>query len=83
MFLCFLVSVKNLTVTIDETTYRNARIAAAERGVSVSALVRSLLGDLHPRDARAEAVRKALNAMDAVKDFSAGNRLSREELHER
>lgn len=31
---------KNLTVSLDEKSYRRAKIAAAERGQSVSALVR-------------------------------------------
>ena len=83
MFLCFCVFVKNLTVTIDEDTYRLARVAATEQGVSMSGLVRDLLAGLRPRETRAEAVRSALAAMDAVKEFAAGNRLSREELHER
>jgi hypothetical protein len=83
VFLCFCVFVKNLTVTIDEETYRLAHIAAAEQGVSVSGLVRDLLAGLRPRDTRAEAVRNAFAAMDAVKKFAAGNRLSREALHER
>ena len=75
---------KNVTVTLDEATHRAARIAAAERGVSLSALVRDLLAQLPPRvDAQSEAVRKSLAAMDRVKAFSAGNRLSREALHDR
>ena len=34
---------KNITVSIDEETYRLSRIKAAERGTSVSALVRGYL----------------------------------------
>ena len=74
---------KNLTVTVDEETYRLARLAAAEQGVSVSGLVRSLLAELRPRETRAEAVQRALAAMDTVRKFAAGDRLSREQLHER
>jgi len=37
------VNTKNITVTIDSETYRNARIKAAEADTSVSALVRSFL----------------------------------------
>lgn len=83
VFLCFRVPVKNLTITIDDETYRQARMAAAEQGVSMSALVRDMLSMLRPGDARADAVQRALAAMDAVKKFSAGNRLSREDLHAR
>ena len=34
---------KNITISVDEDTYRNARIKAAEADTSVSALVRSFL----------------------------------------
>ena len=37
---------KNITVSIDEYTHRQARIRAAELGTSVSALVRVLLNRL-------------------------------------
>ena len=37
---------KNITVSIDEETHRNARIRAAELGTSVSALVRGYLRGL-------------------------------------
>lgn len=37
---------KNITVSIDEETHRNARIRAAELGTSVSALVRGYLREL-------------------------------------
>ena len=37
---------KNITVSVDEGTYRLARIRAAELGTSVSALVRSYLRSL-------------------------------------
>lgn len=37
---------KNITVTVDDETYRKARIKAAERDTSVSALVKRFLTDL-------------------------------------
>lgn len=37
---------KTITISVDEETYRLARIEAAERGTSVSALVRDYLVDL-------------------------------------
>ena len=37
------MTTKNITVSVDEETYRNARIRAAEAETSVSALVRSFL----------------------------------------
>ena len=75
---------KNVTLSIDEDTHRAARIVAAERGVSLSALVRDYLTGLRSEtDPRREAVFRSLEAMDEVKRFSASNRMAREELHER
>ena len=44
---------KNITVSIDENTYRLARIRAAELDTSVSALVRNYLRSLVGNDAEA------------------------------
>jgi hypothetical protein len=41
--------IKNLTVSLDEQTYRRAKIAAAERGLSLSALVREYFRSLRDR----------------------------------
>ena len=38
---------KNITVSVDEETYRRARVKAAEAGTSVSALVRKFLVTLN------------------------------------
>jgi hypothetical protein len=38
--------VKNTTVTVDDQTYRRARIKAAEQNTSVSALVKRFLTEL-------------------------------------
>ncbi len=40
---CEAVEVKNITVSVDDETYRHSRIKAAEAGTSVSALVRAFL----------------------------------------
>ena len=39
---------KNITVSIDEHTHRQARVRAAELGTSVSALVRTYLNPSSP-----------------------------------
>lgn len=75
---------KNITVSLDDSTYRKARIIAAERGTSVSALVKEFLaglakgGDEKARLKRAEQVLR-----DQIKDFRGADRLSRDELHSR
>jgi plasmid stability protein len=76
--------VPNVTVSVPDDIYRAARIRAAERGSSVSALVADYLRSLSERDAefdRLEAQQKTVQAQ--VQNFSAGDRLDREELHER
>jgi plasmid stability protein len=59
------VTVKNITVTVPDNVYRNARIRAAERGTSVSALVAGYLRSLSGRQAefsRLEAQQKQIQS---------------------
>jgi len=75
---------KNITLSVPDETYRKARIAAARRDTSVSALVAGLLDELaHGRpkpDRRAAAIDAAFNAVPC---FAASGRLSRDQLHDR
>lgn len=74
----------NITVTVPDEVYRLARIRAAERGSSVSALVSEYLGSLSEREAefeRLEAQQRRIQ--EEIHRFSARGRLSREEAHER
>ena len=74
----------NITVSVPEDVYRAARIRAAERGSSVSALVAEYLGSLSEREAefaRLEAQQKRI--VSEIEHFSASDRLSRDEIHER
>jgi plasmid stability protein len=76
--------VPNVTVSVPEDIYRAARIRAAERGSSVSALVADYLRSLSERDAgfdRLEAQQKSVQVQ--IERFSACDRLDRGELHER
>jgi uncharacterized protein YdaU (DUF1376 family) len=76
--------VKNITVSVDDQTYRRARIIAAERGTSVSAIVKQFLanlarsGDENERLKQAEALLR-----EGITEFRAADRLSRDELHQR
>jgi plasmid stability protein len=75
---------KNITVSIPDDVYRAARIRAAERGTSVSSLVAEYLRSLPEREAefaRLEAQQRRVQ--DEIKSFRAGDRLGRDELHER
>ena len=75
---------KNITVTVPDDVYRNARIRAAERGTSVSALVAEYLRSLSGREAefsRLEAQQKQIQSQ--ISRFRARDRLDRDQLHDR
>jgi hypothetical protein len=75
----------NITISVDDITYRTARIVAAERGISVSALVRDYLQSLRPSPNAADlaALVKTFDWAASTGNFSAGDRLSREDIHDR
>jgi plasmid stability protein len=76
--------VKNITVSVSDDVYRAARIRAAERGSSVSALVGEYLRSLSGADAefaRLEAQQRVVQA--EIDAFRAGDRLGRDEIHDR
>ncbi len=76
---------KNITVSVDDETYRRARTKAAEQDTSLSALVRRFLVELVSEEDTGERglelQERDLRAQ--IRDFSAGDRLSREDVHER
>ena len=75
---------KNLTLSLDDETYRQARIAAAERGTSVSALVRDYLQTFTRALGTAPDPSVALfTALDQAGTFRAADRLNRDEAHAR
>jgi len=77
-------SVKNVTVSLNDDVYRRARVVAAERDTSVSALVRDFLISLGQEETEFER-RKRLQdeVLRSIVDFRAGDRLSRSEAHDR
>ena len=75
---------KNITVTVPDDVYREARVTAAERGSSVSALVAQFLSSLSDREAefaRLEAQQRSVQRR--IGSFSARDRLDRDAVHER
>jgi plasmid stability protein len=75
----------NITLSLDDNTYRTARIVAAERGTSVSAMVRDYLQSLRPNPNAADyaALVATLDWAASTGNFSAQDRLSREDIHDR
>jgi plasmid stability protein len=75
---------KNITVSVDDETYRRARIKAAERDTSVSRMVREFLSRVAGEESQFERLaRQERELRERIENFSASDRLSREELHER
>ncbi len=75
---------RNITVTVPDEVYRRARVRAAERGTSVSALVGEYLAALAESSAefaRLVAQQEAIQA--EVGRFRASDRLRRDEVHRR
>jgi hypothetical protein len=75
---------KNITVTVEDDLYRRARIKAAEENTSLSALVKAFLQQLTEEESDFQR-RKRLQheTMASIHVFSAGDRLNRDEVHER
>lgn len=80
---------RNITLAIDDATYRRAPLRATGRGTSVSGLVRDLLQSLDAsqaspeREAKAKAKAKAqFTTMDEARGYSALTRLTRAQAHE-
>jgi plasmid stability protein len=76
--------VKNITVSVPDEVYRDARVAAAERGSSVSALVVRYLRSLSERTrefTRLEAQQHQIQA--EISRFRGRDRLDRDAAHDR
>lgn len=75
---------KNITVSVDDETYRRARIKAAEQDTSVSALVRKFLTEMAGAETEFERLKREEKEIRAgIKGFSAADRLPRDALYDR
>ena len=75
---------KNITVSVDDETYRRARTKAAERDTSLSALVKRFLVELVSEESAERCLeRQERDLREQIRDFSGGDRLSREDAHRR
>ena len=75
---------KNITVSLDDDTYRRARMIAAQRDTSVSALVKRFLLDLGSGESETERLKRQERELrERITDFDASDRLSRDDAHRR
>lgn len=84
VFLRYAGGMKNITVSVPDDVYQAARVRAAERATSVSALVAEFLRSISSRDAefmRLEALQRQVQA--GIVGFRGGDRIERAQIHER
>ena len=75
---------KNITVSLDDDTYRRARVIAAERDTSVSALVKQFLIELAKGESEAERLKSEERALgERVTAFRDSDTLPRDDAHRR
>lgn len=76
---------KNITVSLDDETYRNARMRAAALDTSVSALVKRYLTELGTGETEFQCLKRLQHELSTrvPSDFRASERLTRDQLHER
>ncbi len=75
---------RNITVSVDDETYKMARVAAAERDTSLSAMVKGYLPQLVSQESEFERLkREEREVRGQIVNFTASDRLSREEIHAR
>ena len=84
-------TMKRITVSVDEETYRLAQVRAAEAGTTVSSLVRAYLERLAHGETREERFERLERKQDEVlaeirasgRGLRAEDMLSRDELYDR
>jgi antitoxin component of RelBE/YafQ-DinJ toxin-antitoxin module len=79
---------KNITVTVNEEIYHKARVCAAERKSTISALVKDFLTKIVEEESIFERMKREedelrQNMRQEGFIFSAEDRCSREDLHDR
>jgi hypothetical protein len=75
---------KSITVSLDDETYRNARMKAAELDTSVSALVRRYLIELGAGETEFQRLKRLERELRAriPADFRAADNLTRDQVHQ-
>jgi hypothetical protein len=75
---------KNITVSVDDGTYRRARVKAAERETSISALVKNFLIKFAEEESSNERLaREERELRERIRVFRASDRISRDDVHQR
>jgi hypothetical protein len=76
--------VKNVTISLPDEVYRRARVKAAERDTSLSAIVREFLMKLGSDESDFERGKRLQQEVSAtIRRFRASDRLTRSQVHDR
>jgi hypothetical protein len=73
---------KNGTVSLDDETYRRARMSAAQRELSALALVERFLIELGSEETE-RLKRRERELRERITDFDGSDRLPRDDVHRR
>ena len=75
---------KNITVSVGDETYQRACVLASKKKTTVSALVKRFINGFITAESDFERLkRQEREIRESIKDFSAADRLSRDEIHDR
>ena len=75
---------KNVTITVEDATLREARRIAAQRSTSLNALIREFLEKLTLRESQSRTARRRIAELCRDSNAEVGERSwTRDELHER
>ena len=75
---------KNVTIALDESLFREARRIATDRATTLNAMIRKFLEELTERESRAAKARRRIVELCRKTQAEVGPRTgSRDEIHER
>lgn len=78
------MTVKNVTVSLDEEVHRRARMRAAELDTSLSAVVREFLVGFAGQETEFDRLKRLQDeTLRTIAGFRASDSLSRDEAHDR
>ena len=75
--------VANVTIALEASLLRRARIKALEEGTSLNAVLRERVEEYVSRTSPANTAKQTLLRLAAASKAKGGGKVSREEMHER
>ena len=66
---------RNVTVILDDQSYKTVLVAAAELGKTLSAYLRDLIKLVSPSNPNETSIKRSFAAMDKITGFNTGDRM--------